>query len=81
LDISDVDCSFVVVIITMGVVGEAAIGVVKTAVDIVMTGDTEGVVVDEPQRSLMNPHSLHLLVGYPMVQYREIWIEFLKILM
>ena len=59
-------------IITTEGVGVEAIGIDKIAVDIVMIEDMEGVVVDDLQRSLMNPPSLHLLVGCLMVLYKEI---------
>ena len=57
------------------------IGIVKIAAEIVMIGGMEVVdmVVEDPQRYLMNPHSLHLLVDYLMALYKEILIESLKI--
>jgi hypothetical protein len=67
----------VVVVVAVVVV----IGIVKIAAEIVMIGGMEVVdmVVEDPQRYLMNPHSLHLLVDYLMALYKEILIESLKI--
>ena len=69
----------VVVVVAVVVV----IGIVKIAAEIVMIGGMEVVdmVVEDPQRYLMNPHSLHLLVDYLMALYKEILIESLKIWM
>ena len=66
------------VIISM-VVEVGVIGTVKIVVDIVTIEDMEGVVEEGLLRSLMNPHSLHLLVGFQMVLYKETLIESLKI--
>ena len=84
--IKRVYCNFILVIISMVVVVVAAavvIGIVKIAAEIVMIGGMEVVgvdtVVEDPQRYLMNPHSLHLLVDYLMALYKEISIESLKI--
>ena len=65
------------VIISM-VVEVGVIGTVKIVVDIVTIEDMEGVVEEGLLRSLMNPHSLHLLVGFQMVLYKETLIESLK---
>ncbi len=60
----------------------AVIGIVKIVVDIVMIeGVAVDTVVEDPPRSLMNPHSLHLLVGFLTALFREILIESLKISM
>ena len=82
--IKRVYCNFILVIISMVVVVVAVvvvIGIVKIAAEIVMIGGMEVVdmVVEDPQRYLMNPHSLHLLVDYLMALYKEISIESLKI--
>ena len=54
-------------------------GNVKIAVGIMMIEDMEGVVgdmvEDDPLRSLTNPHSLHLLVGFQIMLYKGILIE------
>ena len=70
-------------LVTISMVVEVGvIGTVKIVVDIVTIEDMEGVVggmVEEGLlRSLMNPHSLHLLVGFQMVLYKETLIESLK---
>ena len=78
-----VSYDFILVIIIMEVGEVVGIGIVKIAVDIVMIEDMEGEVGDmvevDPQRSLMNPHLLLLLVVYQMVQCKEILIEYLII--
>ena len=54
-------------------------GNVKIAVGIMMIEDMEGVVgdmvEDDPPRSLTNPRSLHLLVGFQIMLYKGILIE------